>query len=736
MMNRMDIRKRFLVLLLSAGLVSFFVLGAVSLWGLYDAQQKALENGRHMGAAAGASMEQITVDLAQQELSFSAVEKAQLVERELFSLKEETEYIALLVERILATPEGRVRRVLPEAGSKPIVSKEVYLQYAPDIRSPEIKAALSDEIGLMAGGIADALEQENDFFKEYGYSSIVSVASQKGYMISSDLLLDDQSYVKFTEEFLSSYDARQRPWYQLGVKAGKPAATDIYYTALEGFPAITFVAPYKEKNEFAGIVCITLSLQSLNQAISDTDVDRSGINFVLNGEGVVVASSEKSGLLAVSKEKHDLRKSAEGTLAEKAESMVAGHSGIAPVTLEGELYFLAYEPIPTVGWSFGTLIKAEEVMAPARTARETMNAHSEDFAKAMEAFAKENLWEMGLLLLVVLAAVALVSRSAAAKFVAPILMLTDGVREIAKGNLDKKLDIQTGDEVEELADAVNHMTGELKNYMENIAKVTADKQRIATELSLAQGIQEGMLPQIFSKNTEKGGYELYATMEAAKSVGGDFYDFYMLDKDHIVVTMADVSGKGVPAALFMMISKTIIKNNVLGAAHYGSSETVDWGKVLELSNLHLCEHNEEMMFVTVFFGILNTRTGEFAYVNGGHNPPLIGRGFDGKIEWEYIREEKKSNMVGVIETASYREEQMTLAPGDMLYLYTDGVTEAMNDEKELYTEERLQAILNREGTADRSVKDILAAVRADIDVHADGAEQSDDITMLGIRYLG
>jgi sigma-B regulation protein RsbU (phosphoserine phosphatase) len=214
-------------------------------------------------------------------------------------------------------------------------------------------------------------------------------------------------------------------------------------------------------------------------------------------------------------------------------------------------------------------------------------------------------------------------------------------------------------------------------------------------------------------------------------VGGDFFDFYMLDEARLVITVADVSGKGVPASLFMVISKTMLKNIAFSMADRG-----DFGRAMVRANRHLCEDNEEMMFVTIFFGVLNLKTGEFTYVNGGHNPPLIGRAQGGTVDWNFIRDEKKTHMVGVIEDAQYEEKRLTLAPGDMLYLYTDGVTEAMDAEKNLYTEERLQQTLNRVGTPNASAKDVLAAIRADIDAHAGGAEQSDDITMLGIRYLG
>jgi len=181
----------------------------------------------------------------------------------------------------------------------------------------------------------------------------------------------------------------------------------------------------------------------------------------------------------------------------------------------------------------------------------------------------------------------------------------------------------------------------------------------------------------------------------------------------------------------MVISKTVLKNTALS-----TDSEEHFGLAMERTNLQLCEDNEEMMFVTIFFGVLNLKTGEFVYVNGGHNPPLVGRAQGETPDWQYIRDEKKTHMVGVIEDAQYEEKRLTLAPGDMLYLYTDGVTEAMDAEKNLYTEERLQQTLNRVGTPNASAKDVLAAIRADIDAHAGGAEQSDDITMLGIRYLG
>ena len=267
------------------------------------------------------------------------------------------------------------------------------------------------------------------------------------------------------------------------------------------------------------------------------------------------------------------------------------------------------------------MVKEAQTASAAREARSRVEAQKEAFASAMDAFFQDKLWEMALLLPVILAILALLSRMEAKRFSRPVLALTDGVKTIAEGNLDHRLEIRTGDEIEAFSDSVNRMTADLKEYMAAVSAAAAEKQSIATELSLAQEIQEGLLPRVFPQASDSNRFELFATMEAAKIVGGDFYDFYLLDEQHLAVTIADVSDKGIPAALFMMCSKTILKNIALtgvGAMGYDA--------VMNLANRQLCEDNDEMMFVTVFFGVLDLETGELAYVNAGHNPPLLCHG--------------------------------------------------------------------------------------------------------------
>jgi sigma-B regulation protein RsbU (phosphoserine phosphatase) len=316
------------------------------------------------------------------------------------------------------------------------------------------------------------------------------------------------------------------------------------------------------------------------------------------------------------------------------------------------------------------------------------------------------------------------------------------VREISGGNLDKRLDVKTGDEIETLADSFNQMTDELKSYIENLAKTTAENERIETELSVAARIQASILPKKFPTRSE---FDLFASMEPAKVVGGDFYDFYFLDEKHLMVTVADVSDKGVPAALFMVAVKTLLKDCALT---YGTGDKLSvngkqrrpaapltlshpWlSEVVARTNDRLVEANEEGMFVTVFTGVLDVETGEFVYVNAGHKPPLVRR--NGSFAFMSVA---KGPMLGVMEGMEFPAERLTLSPGDLLFLYTDGVTEAMNGELDIFGESRLQEKISQLSEAG-TVEEILTAVRGAVEEHADGTEPSDDITMLGLAYKG
>ncbi len=283
--------------------------------------------------------------------------------------------------------------------------------------------------------------------------------------------------------------------------------------------------------------------------------------------------------------------------------------------------------------------------------------------------------------------------------------------EITGGNLNVKVDVRSNAEFSSLSDDINSTVSTLKRYIGEAAA------RIDKELEYAKQIQLSALPSDFP-DTEK--YSIYAQMIAAKEVGGDFYDFYSLDDNTVLFLAADVSGKGIPAAMFMMTAKTIIR----GLAERGIS--VD--EIFTLANEKLCENNESGMFVTAWMGKLDLSTGKLSFANAGHNPPIVVRS-DG--ECEYLKSRTGFVLAGM-EGMRYRSNEMTLSKGDRIFLYTDGVTEATNDNEALYGEDRLLSYIDK--NKDLKAEALLSGLKEDIDFFAGDAPQFDDITMLVFDY--
>ena len=294
----------------------------------------------------------------------------------------------------------------------------------------------------------------------------------------------------------------------------------------------------------------------------------------------------------------------------------------------------------------------------------------------------------------------------------------DNKNEISE-NLKK---IKNHDEIQVLAESVLKMEIGINEYISNLTKVTAEKERIGAELNVAAKIQADMLPRIFPAFPERKEFDLYASMNPAKEVGGDFYDFFMIDDDHIGLVIADVSGKGVPASLFMVIAKTLIKNRAL----LGGSPS----EVLSYANDQLGEGNEAELFVTVWFAIIEISTGKGIAANAGHEHPAL-RKKDGAFE---LVKYSHSPAVATMQGINFKEHEFKLDPGDSLYVYTDGVTEATRSDNVLFGTDRMIASLNKDPEADP--KTMLETVRDDIDEFVGDAPQFDDITMLGFKYMG
>ena len=282
--------------------------------------------------------------------------------------------------------------------------------------------------------------------------------------------------------------------------------------------------------------------------------------------------------------------------------------------------------------------------------------------------------------------------------------------------------IRTGDEIQTLSETLLKMERDINHYIDNLTKVTAEKERIGAELNVATQIQADMLPRIFPAFPGRQEFDIFATMNPAKEVGGDFYDFFLTDSDHLALVVADVSGKGIPAALFMVISKTLIKNQ----AQMGDSPA----QILQAVNDQLCENNEAEMFVTVWLGILEISTGKLTAVNAGQEYPIMKK--EGG-EYEML-DDPHGFVMGVMPGMQYQEYEIWMHKGDSIYVYSDGAPDAVNAEEEQFERERLLASLNRVPGA--SPSELLGQVKGDIDRFVGEAAQFDDITMLCMRYCG
>ncbi len=334
-----------------------------------------------------------------------------------------------------------------------------------------------------------------------------------------------------------------------------------------------------------------------------------------------------------------------------------------------------------------------------------------------------------LLLLAALISAFVIARGLKNSVVKPINDLAEAALAYSRGKQDddnssyfKDLNIKTGDEIENLSLIMRDMEADLNDYMRNLTSVTAEKERISTELNVASQIQEGMIPHIYPAFPDRPEFDIYATMQMAKEVGGDFYDFFLVDDDHLAMVMADVSGKGIPAALFMMASKILIQN-------YSMIDKTSPARILSQVNDAICSNNSAEMFVTVWLGILEISTGILKAANAGHEYPAI-RTKDGEFK---LFKDPHGFVAGGMNGMVYKEYEIRLESGDCIFQYTDGVTEATTADNELFGTNRMLDALNL--NPDAEPEELLENVMNEIRAFVKGADQFDDVTMLCLKYF-
>ncbi len=309
-------------------------------------------------------------------------------------------------------------------------------------------------------------------------------------------------------------------------------------------------------------------------------------------------------------------------------------------------------------------------------------------------------------------------------FIDPIRSVSDEAARFARENtLGRPLgEISRYREISNLAFSIDTMEQDMVNYIDNLTAITAEKERMGAELSLARSIQENSIPSIFPAFPERTEFDIYASMTPAREVGGDFFNFFLVDEDHLAMMIGDVSGKGIPAALFMMVTNILLSDRT----HMGGTPA----EILAFTNQHLCEHNRAGMFVTVWMGILEISTGRLRAANAGHEYPAVRRA-DGQFE---LLKDRHGFVIGGMEGTRYTEYELVLEPGSKLFVYTDGVPEATDAENNMFGKERMLSCLN--AAPEQPPEQILAQIRRGVDEFVKDAEQFDDLTMLCLEYRG
>lgn len=516
-----------------------------------------------------------------------------------------------------------------------------------------------------------------------------------------------------------SYDPREREWYKKAMECPDETVWLDTYMDSYGNICITCARAFRDgQGNVTGVVASDIKLKEMLSEITTARIGQSGYAFVIDEGTTLIAHPDyfKEGF------QRDIADHVR--VAEEYRDEIDGSkgkdSGIVNLILDGVDSYLAFHVLDETGWCLCISADKEEIIQPALDTKREIDEMTGDAQELTQEIMSSVMRRFILFFAVVGILVIMISFAVAGSITRPIQKLSENVARIGRGELDGKVPVESADEIGSLAEAFNRMLEDLSDYIRRITLITAEKERIGAELNVATQIQADMLPSIFPAFQDREEFDIYAVMEPAKEVGGDFYDFFMVDDRHLAIVVADVSGKGVPAALFMVIGKTLIKDH--------TQPGWDLGSVFTKVNDLLCESNKEGLFITAFEGVLDLVTGEFCFVNAGHEIPFISKR-GGSFEPYKI---KPGFVLAGMEGIQYQNGSIQLEPGDRIFQYTDGVTEATNSENELYGMKRLEDVLGRNNLL--SPSQLLPEIKKDIDAFVGEAPQFDDITMLCLEY--
>lgn len=699
--KNLKVKSKILVSIMLITLTFGIILSTVTLGSLYSVRQHNKASTESLADELSAKSSSIL-----KEQTFKHIDQVSKKQTEKFNMifskvQQSTAGVALGIKDIYdnKTNFKGIEIVEPSKAPKGDLD-DLYSASSKMYSTEEITPAIKSEMNILSNAefVAKPL-----YINSYDIDSI--------YIVTESGLC--YNYSVFND--LEKIDLRNRSWYKDAVNAfysgnEEPVWQSTYVDSTTKKECISCSKAFADKNgKLLGVVCIDTFIDTIVSDINENDMKSLGYIFLKDKQNKTIAASS------------NLSESDYNTFNDVLNK---------DTTLQKELninennYITSSNLIDSTGWNLFVLKSQDEILKIVKHLDSQIDAAQ----KSRTLYMKSLLWRLILIFLLIFFILAIlsiyVSKFTAKKITDPLSKLAEEADAIGKGAFKRKIKIDSNDEIGDLANSFNKMARDLVTYMRNFKKITKEKERISSELMIARKIQKSMLPCIFPPFPSRKDVDIFASINPARLVGGDFYDFFFIDDEHIAIVIGDVSGKGIAAALFMVIARTLIKNQ----AQNGFLPD----EIFRLVNNQLSENNEAGMFVTAFMGILNLKTGEFIYSNAGHNKPLI---FKTKTGFKWI-DTKPGFVLGGMENMKYKLDKMQLDPKDMLYLYTDGVTEAHDINNNLFSDEKLITTLNIPEVKNSDIKSIILKIDQEIKSFTKGAEQSDDITMLMLKYFG
>jgi sigma-B regulation protein RsbU (phosphoserine phosphatase) len=537
--------------------------------------------------------------------------------------------------------------------------------------------------------IGSAIAFEENFYKE------------KGHFFAPYSYIEDNE-IKTIQLGNDSYDYFVMDWFQIPVSIEKPYWSEPYYDEGGGNALITtYSLPIYFNTDtgrrIVGVLTMDISLDWFTEFVSSVKILETGYATIMSKNGTFITHPNKSLIMnqtiftyAVQVNSPELR--------ELGRLMQSNETGSTINILEGAKRAVYYTRLPSTDWMLAVMFPISEMYLPLKTTTTFLI----------------------ILLIIGLTLLSFIVINIIAKQLAPLRMFAGSARQIAKGDFNVKLPkITSEDEMKELYDAFVYLQNNLNTYIETLKETTTEKEKFESELRIAREIQMGMLPKTFPPFPNRKEIDLFALLIPAKEVGGDLYDYFIFN-DMMFFVIGDVSGKGIPASLLMAVTRS----------HFRSVGTYlkTPSQIMGSLNNSLAENNESNMFVTLFMGILDLSTGNLVFCNAGHNPPIL---LTENVEYINVI---PNLPIGLIENYEFKEQSTNLPVGSTLLLYTDGLTEAENKEKELYGEEHLLEFVEK--TEYNNTEQLIKNITDDLAKHVKDAEQSDDLTLLAIQYKG